>query len=234
MDRFGFELCRIVSEFLEFPEPIVEIASRIIPGQEAVSDLRRIFRDQTFIGCDLETGNGVDRVEDIERMSFRDNEVGSLVSLNTLEHVFDVFSAAREIERVLRPGGTLLVSSVFNFHIHSYPNDYWRFTPQVWRKLFPRCRYLITGQQGYRTTPRITFCLGILGDELGIGAAELGRLQQRLERVHERRRAIEWIRIRMGYYLLKKRAFRDFVHAGEVRLRLYDQEKLISEVGFDR
>lgn len=233
MDRFSFELSRIISEVLEFPEPIVEIASRIIPGQEALSDLRRIFRGQEFFGCDLEEGAGVDRIEDIQKMSFRENEVGSLISLNTLEHVYDVFSAAREIERVLRPGGTLLVSSVFNFHIHGYPHDYWRFTPETWRKLFPGCRYLITGQQGYRTTPRVTFCLGILGDEPRVGVADLAGLHARLQGIHQPMPILERVKVQLGYRLLKKRAFRDFIHAGEVRLRLYDHDAVISEVGFE-
>jgi len=41
----------------------------------------------------------------------------------------------REIHRVLRPDGVLLVSCPFYFHIHSYPSDYWRFTPEGIRLL---------------------------------------------------------------------------------------------------
>jgi SAM-dependent methyltransferase len=43
--------------------------------------------------------------------------------------------AISEMFRVLRPGGIAIISSVFDFPIHNYPNDYWRFTPQGLRLL---------------------------------------------------------------------------------------------------
>lgn len=239
MDRFCFALARAAAEVLPFEEPIVEVASRIVPGQEAVSDLRRVFAGKRYVGGDLEPGPGVDRTLDLTRLALADGEAGSFISMNTLEHVWDVFAAGREVERVLRPGGALLVSTVFNFYIHEFPADYWRLTPLAVRKLFPGCRWFVAGQQGAETTPRLTFGLGVQGDEGGAlatwTAARLEALRLRLERDgHEPVGAGEWLKTRLGYHLLKKRAFRDFVHFDQVRLRLYDGERVVAEAGFDR
>jgi SAM-dependent methyltransferase len=239
VDRFCFALARAAADALVFEEPIVEVASRIVAGQEAVSNLRGFFEGKRYVGGDLEPGPGVDRTLDLTRLDLRDGEAGSFISLNTLEHVWDVFAAGREIERVLRPGGVLLVSTVFNFYIHEFPADYWRMTPAAVRRLFPGCRWFIAGQQGAETTPRITFGLGIRGEEGGALAtwdtARLEDLGERLER--EGREPVapgEWLRARVGYHLVKKRAFRDFVHFDEVRLRLFEGERVVAEAGWER
>jgi hypothetical protein len=44
---------------------------------------------------------------------------------------------AENIQRLLEPGGVLYVSVPFAWEIHSYPSDYWRFTPEAVRLLFP-------------------------------------------------------------------------------------------------
>ncbi|MFQ5937729.1 MAG: hypothetical protein ACE5LB_15100, partial [Acidiferrobacterales bacterium] len=53
------------------------------------------------------------------------------------EHVQSPFVAVQEAGRVLKPGGVALLASVMNFPIHSFPSDYWRFTHEGVRKLFP-------------------------------------------------------------------------------------------------
>lgn len=235
MDRFSFELVRAAAAVLPFPEPIVEVAARIVPGQEAVSDLRRLFPGKRFVGGDLEAGAGVDCRLDLQRLGLGDGAAGSVISLNTLEHVWDLFAAGREIERVLRPGGTLLVSSVFHFELHEYPADYWRMTDVALRRLFPGCASFVSGQQGNVNTPRATFGLGVRGAPEAFSGLSLDAFRARLERDgREPVRAGEWLKTRLGYWLLKKRAFRDFVHAHEVRLRRWSGEVVQATSGWRR
>ena len=52
-----------------------------------------------------------------------------------LEHTLQPFDAARELWRLLRPGGRLLLSSPFNFRIHGPLPDCWRFTEHGLRAL---------------------------------------------------------------------------------------------------
>jgi SAM-dependent methyltransferase len=114
---------------LEIAEPIVEVGAYQVPGQERLADLRAAFAGKRYLGCDIVPGPGVDCIEDIHQLSFADNSVGTVVAVETLEHVADPYRAVAEIHRVLRPGGVLIVSMPFNFPIHYMP-DYLRLTPE--------------------------------------------------------------------------------------------------------
>lgn len=50
-----------------------------------------------------------------------------------LEHVPHPPSVLEEIYRVLKPGGTCLITVPFLFHIHADPYDYGRYTESYWR-----------------------------------------------------------------------------------------------------
>ena len=53
-----------------------------------------------------------------------------------------------EIYRCLRDDGVVIYSSVMNFPIYAFPNDYWRFTPEAFRALagdFPRAMIFFCG-----------------------------------------------------------------------------------------
>ena len=120
------------------PEPICEIGSLQVPGQEGFADLRPLFSNKKYIGCDYQLGTGVDRQENTHYLTLRDNSIGTVLILDTLEHVANVYRAIDEIYRVLRPGGLVILSSVMNFPIHNYPQDYWRFTPQAFELLLEK------------------------------------------------------------------------------------------------
>lgn len=111
-----------------FPEPIVEYGSLQVGGQEGYADIRRFFTGKRFTGCDFREGLGVDVVDNMENSCFKDGEVGTVVCLETLEHVKHPCRALREARRILKPGGYLLVSSPMRMGIHDYPADYWRMT----------------------------------------------------------------------------------------------------------
>lgn len=58
-----------------------------------------------------------------------------VVCTEVLEHTLRPFDAVREIERILKPGGLLFVSTPFNFRIHGPLPDCWRFTEHGLRAL---------------------------------------------------------------------------------------------------
>ena len=130
--REFLELC---ARTLDCPEPIVEIGAFQVPGQEAIAELRPLFPGKRYIGCDMQLGRGVDRIEDIHALSFSSGEVGTFILADTLEHVADPIRAMAEIHRCLREDGVAIYTSVMHFGIHGYPNDYWRFTPEAFRAL---------------------------------------------------------------------------------------------------
>ncbi len=64
-----------------------------------------------------------------------------VMSTAVLEHVDDPWAAAREHVRAAKPGGFIYVVVPFDQVMHPAPafGDYWRFTPQGVRKMFPGC-----------------------------------------------------------------------------------------------
>ncbi|MFG1465445.1 methyltransferase domain-containing protein [Xanthobacter sp. DSM 24535] len=71
-----------------------------------------------------------------ERLPFRDDTFDAVISVAVLEHVRDPFRCAREISRVLKPGGQLFCSVPFLQPLHGYPHHYFNASPQGIRRLF--------------------------------------------------------------------------------------------------
>ena len=131
------QLVKIVAETLPVAEPIVEFGSLQVPGQEKFADMRPFFPNKEYIGCDMRRGPGVDCIADLHNIAMPAESVGTLLVLDTLEHVEYPREALEQVYRVLKPDGITLITSVMNFPVHDYPYDYWRFT-QKGSKAFSR------------------------------------------------------------------------------------------------
>lgn len=71
-----------------------------------------------------------------EVLPFVDNSFDAVFSIAVLEHVKDPFTCAREIVRVLKPGGDLMCAVPFLQPVHGYPNHYYNMTEQGLKNLF--------------------------------------------------------------------------------------------------
>ena len=158
------EFARDIADSFEIGEPLVEIGARAAEGQEDVADVRGIFRAEEHIGCDIQPGLGVDRIEDVHHLTFEDDSVGTVLSLETLEHVADPLRAVQEMHRVLRPGGLLAISSLMFFPIHAHPWDYWRFTPEGFELLLEPFESKLVVAQGWDLMPEGVFGVAVKGE----------------------------------------------------------------------
>ncbi|WP_457797985.1 class I SAM-dependent methyltransferase [Methylocystis sp. S23] len=71
-----------------------------------------------------------------DKLPFRDGSFDGVVSIAVLEHVKDPFACAREIARVLKPGGWLKCCVPFLQPLHGYPHHYFNMTHEGLRSLF--------------------------------------------------------------------------------------------------
>jgi FkbH-like protein len=93
--------------------------------------------ENKHVRLDMERYPHTDIVADAQDMrDIGDGSFDSALCLEVLEHCTDPFALSRELIRVLRPGGTAVVSAPMDFPIHDTPGDYWRFTPDGLKLLF--------------------------------------------------------------------------------------------------
>lgn len=72
-----------------------------------------------------------------QALPFQDAVFDAVFSLTVLEHVADPFACARELVRVLKPGGRLFVEVPFLQPEHGYPHHFFNMTREGVRTLFP-------------------------------------------------------------------------------------------------
>ena len=197
------------------PGPVLEIGSRQVQGA-AAGDLRAVFEGKEYVGCDAAPGVGVDRVEDIEALSFPDGWAGTVLCLNVLEHVWGFRRGVEEIRRVAAPGGVALLTVPFEFHIHNYPEDYWRFTPRALERLLDGFAGAVVGWQGYERSPGLVFALGMKTRRDDLDALAGRWRAQTLARWTERPPGWDRFRAAVGGALFGKGAFRKVRHGRDL------------------
>lgn len=81
------------------------------------------------ISIDREPGPGVDIVADAHNLSlFQDGTFDCVLATEVLEHLHSPHQAIAEMHRVLKKGGTVVLTTRFIFPLHNIPGDYFRFT----------------------------------------------------------------------------------------------------------
>jgi SAM-dependent methyltransferase len=194
--------CRLVAETLHCPGPVFEFGSYQVEGQEGYANLRGLFPGKKFVGCDVRDGPGVDRVLDVTAIDLPDETVGTVLCIETFEHVFRLWDAFGEIYRVLQPGGVFIITAPLNFRIHAYPDDYWRMTPSCLRRLLFRYATRVSGFQGHRTFPHTVMGVAV---KAPAPADTQARLEQLVAAYHAWLRQTE-ANLRLGTRLRRRLA----------------------------
>lgn len=193
----------------QLPAPVLEIGSYHVAGQEDLIDLRQLFPNQPYVGIDMRPGPGVDRVENVERMTLDNHSAGTILALSTFEHVKRFWLGIAELKRIIRPDGVLILSTPFYFRIHNHPSDYWRFTPEALDSLledqFPQ---RILGQQGPSKRPSNTWAIAFGPDCPSISVSQMEQYQAALKRLAytPRKASLTW-RYRLASLITGTRPF---------------------------
>lgn len=120
---------------------LLEDAAAAIPSGSLVLDagagegrFRDLFLDKRYVGVDLAVGDatwdysGLSAIDDLRMLCFADNTFDAAVCTVVLEHVSEPEQVLREIARVLKPGGKLLLVAPQSWHEHQIPYDFYRYT----------------------------------------------------------------------------------------------------------
>ena len=112
-----------------------------------------LFSCTEYIGIDIETTekyhekhktdlfyNGVD-------LPFENNSFDSIVCFEVLEHVFEPEKMIHEMFRVLKPGGSILLTTPFIWNEHEIPYDYGRYSYFGLKDLFKKNGFSISKQK---------------------------------------------------------------------------------------
>lgn len=113
-------------------QTVLEVGSMNVNGS-----VRELFPlVASYTGVDFMPGAGVDVVMNAHALAFPDASFDLVLSTEMLEHDDEFWLSIREMGRVLKPRGLLLLTARGNgFMPHDYPFDYWRFMPASFEKL---------------------------------------------------------------------------------------------------
>ena len=114
---------------------VLEIGSRNVTGITR-RDLFPHCRE--YIGFDVHPGDGVDVVGDCHQLStyLPENNFDLVYTMSVFEHLMFPWKVVLEINRVMKTGGYVFVSSHPTWPAHELPWDFWRFMSGGFQALF--------------------------------------------------------------------------------------------------
>jgi SAM-dependent methyltransferase len=88
----------------------------------------------------------IDYVSDITAIPAEDGSFDAVLCTEVLEHVAEPIAALREMGRILKAGGTLLLTAPFTSGMHQQPYHFYSgFSPHFYRRVLPECGLEVIG-----------------------------------------------------------------------------------------
>jgi SAM-dependent methyltransferase len=112
-----------------------------------------LFSVEKYIGVDYESAGHsheneqIDVFYDGKTLPFPDNHFDSILCSEVFEHLFDLELLLRELNRVLKPSGKMLVTCPFVWNEHEVPIDYARYTQYALKSLFEKSNFTVLKQE---------------------------------------------------------------------------------------
>lgn len=116
--------------------------------------LREPYHDNV-VNLDIYPGVTTDVVSIAEDMPFGDAQFDYVLAFAVMEHVRRPWDVAREICRVLKPGGTAIIDYPFMSPMHGYPHHYFNATPEGNRSLFEASLDIVSVEAEWQHQPAV-------------------------------------------------------------------------------
>ena len=134
-----YHLKRHIKEFsmhVKDPLKILDIGS-------ATSPYKSFFAFKEYISLDIEVrGENIDIIGDISNLPIQGNGMDCIICTEVIEHVKDTENAFRELNRVLKSEGYLILTIPFLIGVHD-SIDFYRFTETALRSLLDKYEFEI-------------------------------------------------------------------------------------------
>lgn len=109
-------------------DDVLEVGSRMTTPDAWWINNRDLASGQ-WLGMDMQSGHGVDVVADLHGLPAEwQGRFSGVLCSEVLEHVARPWLALPALRDVIRPGGWLVVTTLFSFPEHGFPDDYYRYT----------------------------------------------------------------------------------------------------------
>jgi SAM-dependent methyltransferase len=112
-------------------------------GCGPVSRYQKLFNSTEYVKLDIAPGPNVDVVGTAEAIPFPDSSFDSILCTEALNDVLEPTKAFAEFNRVLKPGGIIMISVPCMARVHESPTDYWRYTRNSLRKLASEANFKV-------------------------------------------------------------------------------------------
>jgi SAM-dependent methyltransferase len=96
-----------------------------------------------YTAFDMVAGPHIDMVGDVHATGLPSGSFDTILCTEVLEHIREPWRMVEEIARLLRPGGTCILTTPFLLPFHADPHDYFRYTLEGVTWLFERARLRI-------------------------------------------------------------------------------------------
>lgn len=115
----------------------------------------------------------VDIVANATHLPFKNNSVDAAVSESLFEHVPDASLVAKEMVRVVKPGGYIYVSAPFIHPYHASPDDFNRWTISGLKHMFPELEIVKAGVRSGPWSALLMFMAYWLGVIFSFGSVKV-------------------------------------------------------------
>lgn len=128
---------------------VLEVGSKDYGNTQS---FRNIFKNCQYTGVDLEPGQNVDLVANLEEgvEIFDQRKFDLIIICSVLEHTPKPWILASNLEKLLSNKGIIYSCHPWVWRYHKYPEDYYRFSPKAIQTLFPKLTHWLP--QFYSTT----------------------------------------------------------------------------------
>lgn len=125
---------------------------------------RRFIPADRYVGLEIDTPASrargkADAFYDGGRFPFADGEFAGVLCSQVFEHVFTPGEFLAEINRVLRPGGCLVLTVPFVWDEHEQPHDFARYSSFGLRSVLERAGFVVETQRKSTADGRVLFQL---------------------------------------------------------------------------